>query len=98
MTNELKDFAECIWKGDAVNTGEVVGKLNSVIANMLENIVKLNERGYDFPTEYIQNAITNLNNAIVNDDSYLLADNLYFEWAEIITVYKEWILEIENNE
>lgn len=96
IINEIETNAKILWQGQRFIDGSVILKIENMVQEILRNIPMLKENGVDFPVEYIESAIQNMQVAASGKDAYRLADNLYYEWKEIFTVYDEVMEEISG--
>lgn len=96
LINEIIENAKVLWQGQRFIEGSIILKIEDKVQEILKNIPLLKEKGIDFPVEYIESAIHNMQLAAEGKDAYRLADNLYYEWKEIFTVYDEVMEEISG--
>ena len=80
-----------LWQGKGTNIQELLATVGTVSEIMAEGYEFLKKNHIDFPLEFIKRAVINLNTAVKERDDYMLADNLYYEWKEIIMVFCETI-------
>lgn len=83
----IENEAFNLWQGNAVD----MGILNATIAGVSNTILGiangLNEEDKNTTIIYVRNALSNFEFASKSRDNYILADCLYFEWRELISVY-----------
>ena len=89
LIEDIAQETQILWRGQRFIDGSIILKIEEMIQEIYRNIPQLRENGIEFPIEYIEKAIQNMQIAVEKKDAYRLADNLYFEWKEIFTVYKE---------
>ena len=85
-----------LWQGNGADIESISSDIDDFVNEITAHLEEMNTAGIDFPMEYVSVASKNLINAISKKDDYLLADNLYYEWKEIIIVYDEVMREIEG--
>ncbi len=85
-----------LWQGKGADIDLISSNVDIVVNEITRHLNEMKAVGIDFPMEYVTVATKNLINAISKKDDYLLADNLCYEWKEIIIVYEEVMNEIKG--
>ena len=80
-----------LWQGKGGDIELVSESVDALVNEISIHLGEMEAVGISFPMEYVTSASTNLIEAIEKKDDYLLADNLYYEWREILLVYEEVI-------
>ena len=85
----IKTMATRLWQGDGADIAELSKLLDNLTKQMMDGISRLYKIGVEFPTQFIMDAMSHTTESIGSRDDFKLADCLYYEWLEIITVYEE---------
>ncbi len=97
MDSKVRSFeqmAYVLWQGGMVGIDEIQSAIKALAEAVVASIPVMKGAGIDFPMEYLTAATANISNAFNSQDSYLMADCLYYEWKEIETVYMEVMQEL----
>lgn len=85
--NIIGESAHELWKGHGTDIGKLNGVLHEV-SNIILNIAEsLDEEDKLVTINYIKNALLDFKKACDSRDDYMLADCLYFEWRELVSIY-----------
>ena len=96
MKKELLDFKEQIeecsyelWKGNGTDVKRLNGVLYDASQIILSVAEELNEEDKTTTINYIKNGLADFEKACNNRDDFMLADCLFFEWREIVSIYAD---------
>lgn len=78
-----------LLQGRDVDLQQLSEQMETAVSFIEKKVEEFANAGVEFPMEYVKNATVNYVNALNEQDDYLLADNLIFEWKEIFQVVKE---------
>lgn len=78
-----------LWQGDGGNLNEISQMNQGVLEEIQKVIPVLDAQDVNVLMQYVRDAINHLNIAIERKDDYEVADCLYYEWKEILTVVQE---------
>jgi hypothetical protein len=96
---ETKENIEMIttqlWQGKGADIELLSSCVDNIVNEITAHLDEMKAVGIDFPMEYVSAASKNMIEAISKKDDYLLADNLYYEWREILMVFEEVMGEIK---
>ena len=92
----IEGAAKELWRGTGVEIEKVVENINQAIDIIANALPDLRNSGIDFPMEFVTAAASDLTDAIDSCDDYKLADNLYYNWKEILEVYQGVIQELDR--
>ena len=95
---KLSDYKEIIelsakdlWQGNGAN----IGMLNETLVSVSNIILCIAEQLDDddklTTINYVKDALAGFEEACNNRDDYLLADNLYYVWRELVIIYGEML-------
>ena len=84
-----------LWQGKGADIELLSSCVDSIVNEITAHLDEMKAVGIDFPMEYVSAASKNMIDAISKKDDYLLADNLYYEWREILMVFEEVMGEIK---
>lgn len=96
ITTEINEVTTQLWQGKDIDVEKITKKINDSVQEIINYMPKMKQVGVNFPIEFVTAAMRKLTIAIEKRDDYMLADNLFFEWKEIFTVFGEIITEIEG--
>ena len=85
--NNIEESARELWKGHGADIGKLNGYLHEVSSIILNMAESLNEEDKLVTINYIKNALSDFKSACDRRDEYMLADCLYFEWRELVSIY-----------
>ena len=85
----IESMARSLWQGVGADIAELNKCLDNLTKQMMDGISRLCKIGVEFPTQFIMDAMSHTTESISSRDDFKLADCLYYEWLEIITVYEE---------
>lgn len=96
---ETKENIEMIttqlWQGKGADIELLSACVDYIVNEITAHLDEMKAVGIDFPMEFVSAASKNMLDAISKKDDYLLADNLYYEWREILMVFEEVMGEIK---
>ncbi|MCR5545330.1 MAG: hypothetical protein K6F30_02520 [Lachnospiraceae bacterium] len=96
IQEKIENVTNQLWQGKGADIELISACIDTLVNEITDHIGEMKAVGIDFPMEYVTAASKNLIEAISKKDDYLLADNLYYEWKEIIIVYEEVINEMKG--
>ena len=83
-----------LLQGKDVDLQKLSEQMEAAVSFIEKKVEEFTNAGIEFPMEYVKNAAVNYVKALNEQDDYLLADNLIFEWKEIFQVVKEVVDEL----
>ncbi len=84
-----------LWQGKGADIELLSACVDNIVNEITAHLDEMKAVGIDFPMEYVSAASKNMIEAISKKDDYLLADNLNYEWREILMVFEEVMGEIK---
>lgn len=78
-----------LWQGDGCNLNEISQMTQGVLEEIQNAIPVLEAQDINVLMQYVRGAINHLDTATERKDDYEVADCLYYEWKEILTVIHE---------
>lgn len=96
IQGKLENVTIQLWQGKGADIELISSCIDTLVNEITDHMGEMKAMGIDFPMEYVTAASKNLIEAITKKDDYLLADNLYYEWREILLVFEEVMDEIKG--
>ena len=96
IQGKLENVTIQLWQGKGADIELISSCIDALVNEITDYMGEMKAMGIDFPMEYVTAASKNLIEAIEKKDDYLLADNLYYEWREILLVFEEVMGEIKG--
>lgn len=91
IKEDIDNMTIQLWQGKGADIDVISSNIDLLVSEITAHLGEMRAVGIDFPMEYVTAASKNLIEAISKRDDYLLADNLYYEWREILLVFEEVI-------
>ena len=96
IQENIENMTVQLWQGKGADIDLISSSIDALVGEITTHLEDMNAIGVSFPMEYVTAASKNMIEAIRKKDDYLLADNLYYEWREILLVFEEVMSEIKS--
>ena len=78
-----------LWQGHEIDIEAISGAIHSASRIILDITEKLSDEDKLTTINYIKSGLKSFEDACNARDDYMLADCLYYQWREIITIYRD---------
>lgn len=85
----VEEESERLWQGKGADIEKIGNALHGAVNVILDVANSLPEEDRTTTMSYIENGLSDYKMACDKRDDFLLADCLYYQWREIITIYIE---------
>ena len=83
----IENNARELWQGKGADIGELNRALYEASHIILDMAEALNDEDKLTTINYVKNAFSDFEKACKKRDDYMLADCLYYEWRELLSIY-----------
>lgn len=85
----IEHAVNVLWQGKGANIDEIRECVIEVSNTILSMAEALGEEDRNTTAIYVHNALSDFKRSCDNRDDFMLADCLYYEWRELISIYLE---------